>query len=87
MTASGGWPGAAGLCVRQKSDYRVVRTDGPAGAAPVFAIHEVFYTDEGVPHAIGPQPLGGDGDAILWTLERMQEAMSRPVLSQADFKR
>lgn len=56
------------------------------------AIHEVYY-DDGVPtgHTVEPavamwDPEEGD-DAGVRTLERMREALAKPVLTESDFRR
>lgn len=57
---------------------------------PVRAIHEVYYRDDGQPRAYTVNPagvssegLGNEGLALV--LDRMREALARPVLRPSDF--
>jgi hypothetical protein len=52
-----------------------------------FQVHEVYYDDEGKPHAhtanavsIGAESLKD----IKWTLNRMKEALKKPILWAGD---
>jgi hypothetical protein len=67
-------------------DYRVIRTEGEAGAR--YAIYEVYYDDEDRPEARTGHPSYPAGE----TLEELQEdlhsyqaALSQPVLDDALF--
>lgn len=78
-------------------NYRVIERVTPLktqpGATDVYrAIHEVHYESDGRPVAysedpatIGWDPAEGD-DAPLAILDRMREALTKPVLTEQDFQ-
>jgi len=77
-------------------NYRVIERVTPSitqpGAMDVYrAIHEVHYESDGHPIAYSAQPttIGWDpaeGDeAPLAILDRMREALTKPVLTEQDF--
>lgn len=58
--------------------------------SPIRAIHEVYYRDDGQPRAYTVNPadvtsegLGNEGLALV--LDRMREALDKPVLRPSDF--
>lgn len=78
-------------------NYRVIRTELDNGEAQ-YGLHEVYYEDDKPTLSSEmPDPVltfidenGDDGEAIAeltWTLDRMREALSKPVLDRdEDFK-
>ncbi len=49
----------------------------------VFSIHEVYYDKDGVPNGYTANPIRISTDSIegmKWTLDRMQECLTKPVL-------
>lgn len=70
-------------------NYRVMEFNTPDGSWR--AIHEVHYDDEGRPRAYTENPTQlvwevdeGDGSPKT-TIERLREALDKPVLTPADF--
>ena len=54
-----------------------------------FAIHEVFYNDDGVPDMCTEDPVGVVGDTLPElsdTLMRMLSALIEPILNYTDFE-
>lgn len=52
-----------------------------------YAIHEVYYNELGHPTKATsePVPVTGESSASLaWVLEKMEEALSKPILKFAD---
>lgn len=75
-------------------NYRVIEFVTPSGIAgqpdDVWrAVHEVFYDKEGNPTSYGENPAAvgwdmPDGDPLA-LLDRMREAITKPVLSEQNF--
>jgi len=50
---------------------------------PLFEIHEVFYNDEGILDGYTESPVhvsAENVEGIEWVLEKMKEALKKPVL-------
>lgn len=74
-------------------NYRVIEFVDEAGE-PWRAIHEVHYDPEGNPNGYGEEPAAvtstddaGTNASLSWVLDRMREALDKPVLVERDFKR
>jgi hypothetical protein len=68
-------------------NHRVIRSVEPDGTE-FFGVHEVHYDDDGKPSLYSADPVavcGGALDEIRWTLDRMREAVDKPILSKSDF--
>lgn len=72
-------------------NYRVIEFVCPVTDEPWRAIHEVHYKD-GKPTAYSEQPAAvtscddsGAQQQLGWVLDRMREALDKPVLVEADF--
>lgn len=72
---------------------RVTPLKTPSGATDVYrAIHEVHYESDGRPVAYSEHPatIGWDpaegNDAPLAILDRVREALTKPVLTEQDFQ-
>ena len=72
-------------------DYRVIEFVDP-DSGPWFAIHEVFYDDAGIPNSYTEAPArvvscddGGNDKPLVWVIDRMREALDKPVLRETDF--
>ena len=66
-----------------KWNYRVVRReDETEDSGSFFAIEEVYYNAEGTPrsHTDGAAVVAGDREGLGWALEKMREALDKPVL-------
>ena len=53
-----------------------------------YKIHEVYYDEEGNPNGYTANAVKMDSDSIeglKWTLDMMQECLSKPVLSAENF--
>lgn len=53
-----------------------------------YKIHEVYYDKEGNPNGYTANGVGVQADSlegIKWTLDKMQECLSKPVLSAENF--
>jgi len=66
-------------------NHRVVRKvyEGEA----LFGIHEVFYDDDGIPHAVTVDPVGVVDETLeelAQTLEWMRKALGKPTLEYDD---
>jgi hypothetical protein len=72
-------------------NYRVIEFQ--SGDEIHRAIHEVYYDEAGKPNGYTENPASvfwnadEDGDAPNRILERMQEALKKPVLTEKDFKK
>jgi hypothetical protein len=67
-------------------NYRVLRYDGVDG--DYFVIDEVHYDDAGNPrsHTEAGCTIGSDShDGLNWILDRMREAVSKPILDAANW--
>jgi hypothetical protein len=71
-------------------NYRVIAFEHDGETT--HALHEVFYTDDGKPDVYTKYPAriswdaaGGNAEALL-ALERMREALAKPVLTPRDFQ-
>lgn len=69
-------------------NYRVIEHLSPIeGEPPFFQIHEVYYTDS-VPHSytVNGANVGGETkDEMLAVLERMKNALDKPLLKATQF--
>lgn len=72
-------------------DYRVIEFVDPDGS-PWQAIHEVHYGDGDTPRSYSDNPAavvssdsGGNEAGLRWVLDRMAEALDKPVLVARDF--
>lgn len=72
-------------------NYRVIEFIDPHDG-PWRAIHEVHYDDQGRPAAYTESPAkvistddAGNNAGLDWVLDRMREALTRPVLVERDF--
>lgn len=70
-------------------NYRVIEYVEPEDD-PWWAIHEVYYDDDGKPIRYTEEPawamsLEDMGGSLSWVLDRMRDALSRPVLKESDF--
>lgn len=66
-------------------NYRVLVTG--TGEKLSFDMHEVFYNDDGVPDGATENPVtigSSDAEGVGWTLEKMKEALDKPVLHGDD---
>jgi hypothetical protein len=48
-----------------------------------FEIYEVYYDDNGIPNAYAENGVSVSGDSIKsmnWTLDKMKECLSKPIL-------
>lgn len=77
-------------------NYRVIEFVDPATEEPWRGIFECYYDDEGKPNGYreGPaevvsyDPEGNEAPGgLAWVLDKMREALSKPVLVEADFTR
>lgn len=78
-------------------NYRVMRSDytypepdddGNPITETSFAIHEVYYSTDGNPisHTVNAVSVTSQSiDGLDWVLDRMREAISKPVLTAEDF--
>jgi hypothetical protein len=67
-------------------NYRVIRQT--KGVETFLAIHEVYLDSVGNPTAITKEPvevMGENEDELRWVLDRMREALDRPVLEATQF--
>lgn len=71
-------------------NYRVIEFVTPEGE-PWRAIHEVYYESDGKPWLYSEKPAGvvwDEGrDEAVSILNRMMDALNKPVLVERDFKR
>ena len=75
-------------------NYRVIEFVAPDGEE-WRAIHEVHTDDDGGLIGYGEEPApvmgsAGDGDmrgSMEWTLDRMREALDKPILIERDFQK
>lgn len=68
-------------------NHRVIRHI--YGSEESFAIHEVFYDDEGAPTLVTEDAVGVWGDTVAdveKTLRWMMKALQEPVLDMIDFE-
>ena len=66
-------------------NYRVIRRTERGETS--FAIHEVYYDDQGAPRAFSERriaPVGETFDELKGDLALMQEAFARPLLDYDD---
>lgn len=73
-------------------NYRVIEFIDPSTNEPWRAIHEVHYDDSGRASSYSESPAvvvsvdpAGEPAALSWVLDRMREALNRPVLVESDF--
>lgn len=72
-------------------NYRVIEFVDPH-EGPWTAIHEVYYDEAGKPNGYAEQPAqvlsfddGGNQRELAWVLDRMRDALAKPVLRESDF--
>lgn len=72
-------------------NYRVIEFVDP-NDGPWTAIHEVYYDDAGKPNGYAEDPAqvvsfddGGNVRELSWVLDRMRDALGKPVLRESDF--
>lgn len=68
-------------------NYRVIRHTTPAGD-DWFAIHEVYYDKEGIPHSVTESPASPFGEThedLLEDMKLMQLASKKPTLDYTQF--
>ena len=64
-------------------NYRILAGSDRVGG---FEIREVYYDADGAPQMDGPAGLYGDKLVDLkWTLAKIEEAFTKPILTEADF--
>lgn len=77
-------------------NYRVIEFVDPHTNEPWRGIFEVYYDDEGRPNGYTEDPSDvvshdeGGNEAkggLAWVLDRMREALDKPVLVERDFFR
>jgi hypothetical protein len=67
-------------------NYRVMRRVDPDGT-DWFAIHEVYYDAAGNPDGYTENPVDVSGDSLeglSWVLDRMREALNKPILDEEE---
>lgn len=64
-------------------NYRVMIHPDVKGDEVYQAIHEVYYDDDGKVTGWTDSPISVGGEDVAWVLDRMREALEKPVL---DFK-
>ena len=67
-------------------NYRILQY--PDGEDNFFQIHEVYYNDKGEPNsytANGVTVAGESKESLKWVLEKMEEALDKPILSEKNF--
>jgi hypothetical protein len=60
----------------------------PGGAESYYAIHEVYYDENGRPHSVTNDPVPAFGetvDELRTSYDMMREAFEQPVLDYASF--
>jgi len=68
-------------------NYRLIRQEHAGEES--FAIHEVYYTEEGVPHSVTAEPVAVSGDTteeVTHTLIYMLKALTEPTLDYSIFE-
>lgn len=68
-------------------NYRLIRHDHPE--EPYIEVVEMHYSDEAatVPNGYGEAKVGGSSiKEIKWQLNRMREALSKPILDSKTLK-
>lgn len=66
----------------------IIGDDGKPVIETSFDIHEVYYSTDGNPVSYTSDPIAVSGesiDGLGWVLDRMREAVAKPVLTEADF--
>ena len=69
-------------------NYRVIQTDHAATGITTFGIHEVFYGADGSATGFTSREVGVVADTVDelgLVLDRMREALAKPVLAPTDF--
>ncbi len=73
-------------------NYRVIEFVCPMSNETWQAIHEVFYDEHGMPESYGEDPASvtssdsnGNQADLGWVLDKMREALDKPVLVERDF--
>ena len=68
-------------------NYRVIKRKYGIGCT-IYAIHEVYYTEDGVPHSCTTEsvhPIGEDASELKRALLMYTQAFDRPVLDYDTF--
>ena len=68
-------------------NYRIVKTYHKESKEYIYAIHEAYYDEQGNVNGITQNPIRimcESTDGIKWTLERISEALTKPVLEDKD---
>ena len=72
-------------------NYRVIEFIDP-NEGPWRSIHEVHYDEKGKPTSYTEEPArvvsfddGGNERELSWVLDRMRDALGKPVLRESDF--
>jgi len=68
-------------------NYRLIRKEHEG--EEYFAIHEVYYNEEGVPHSVTQDPvpvLGDTTEEVTHTLIHMLKALTEPTLDYKIFE-
>lgn len=71
-------------------NHRVIKFY-PEGQDPYYAIHEIYYDDEGIPWAFTKNPASvvWDNDETFesprFSLDSMRKALDLPILEEKDF--
>jgi len=67
-------------------NFRIIRH--VTNDEPWLAIHEVFYDDDMNPHSCTQDPVtvvGADEAEVKWYLEKMAEALEKPIIDYQYF--
>ena len=71
-------------------NYRVIRYVATEGGSDYYTIHEVYYTEEGVPYLVSEKPVTPFGDSVeelKSDLSMMRAALRRPPLDYTVFEK
>jgi hypothetical protein len=70
-------------------NYRVIHRIYEDFDEESYAIHEVFYNDDGEPHLVSEDAVAPQSETLGWldwVLKFMIKALSKPILEYADFE-
>lgn len=68
-------------------NYRIMKHVGRSpNNEEYLGMHEVYYDKDGKPNGYSSEPsfIGENLDELKWVLERMGEAVAKPILTEAD---
>lgn len=68
-------------------NYRVIRH--VKNNEEFYHVHEVYYDDNGTPTMVSTEPIAPYAESVedlKWVLERMLEALDKPILDYEYFK-